>query len=54
VSGNTAQALHEKQTGKGHVATKSKQDGAGKPSYRAFVATEMRQKGGNLKGAAAK
>jgi hypothetical protein len=41
--------------GKGAKGTsKPTQTGVGKPSYRAFVAAEMRGNGGDLKAAAAK
>ena len=53
-AGHCGPDMHKKQTGKGHAAAKPKQTGAGKPSYRAFVAAEMRKNGGNLKDAAAK
>ena len=43
--------VHKKQSGKGHGKPKPAQAGAGKPSYRAFVAAEMRKNGGNLKDA---
>ena len=45
----------EPQTGEGAKGTsKPAQTGVGKPSYRAFVAAEMRGNGGDLKAAAAK